>query len=68
MVNLRLLRIFRLHTTDDLIAELNLCPVNHSDEVDKRASDLSAAIEQRAWEYLCCPCDDVTENLGLWGH
>lgn len=63
MVDLRLLRLFRMHTTLDLTAELNLCTVGQSDSVDKRAIDLAATIEQRAWEYMCCPCDDISERM-----
>ena len=56
---LRRLRLFRLHSTVDLVAELNLCTTDHvNTAIVKRAVDLMMTIEQRQGEILDCPCDD----------
>lgn len=60
MVDLRIIRVYNRYTTDELLSLVNV-------ETDEgKAIDLATAIEQRAWEYMCCPCDDVSENTREW--
>ena len=60
-INLRLLRIFRLHTTEDLLTELNVAyTLPKNGRLEQRQVDLAEAIEQRQKFSLCSPCDDVS--------